>query len=121
MTKARIANIGVWTLTTLTGALFLLSALPKFAMPGWITRFAAWGYPQWFLYVIAVLEAAGAVALFVPRLAPYAAGGLIIVMLGAVYTHITHDESIVWNFAYIASLTVIGLYRWRQFKGTEPT
>ncbi len=114
MNKLKVANIGVWVLTVITAGLFLLSALPKFFMPGWVSRFSAWGYPEWFLYVIAVLEAAGAVGLLIPRIAPYAAGGLIVIMLGAMYTHLTHGEGVLWNLGYIASLIIIGIYRWRQ-------
>lgn len=114
MNKAKMANIGVWVLSVVTAALFLLSAIPKFLMPGWVGRFAAWGYPEWFLYLIAVLEAAGAIGLLIPRLSPYAAAGLIGIMLGAMYTHLTHGEGFLWNLAYIASLIIIGVYRWRQ-------
>lgn len=116
MNKSKLANIGVWVLSAVTAALFLLSAMPKFFMPDWLGRFEAWGYPEWFMYVIAILEAAGAVGLLIPRIAPYAAGGLMVLMLGAMYTHLTHAEGIVGNLIYIVSLTIIGVYRWRQSK-----
>jgi len=112
MNKAKAANIAVWVLTVLTAILFLLSGVPKFFAPDWVPRFAGWGYSQWFLYVIAFLEAIGALGLLVPRYAFYAAGLFIVIMIGAIYTHVTHDQSFVWNLAYIASLSIIGAYRW---------
>ena len=114
-------KIFVWIMTGITSALFLVSAIPKFTLPGWVSRFAAWGYPEWFLYVIAVLEAAAAIALLIPRLAPYAAGGLVVIMLGAMYTHLTHGEGILWNVGYVVALGIIGWYRWQQRDRTAAT
>ena len=114
MDASKLKVGGIWTLTGITSALFLMSALPKFMMPGWVGRFAAWGYPEWFLYVIATLEALGAVGLLIPRFASYAAAGLVVIMIGAIYTHLTHDEGILWNLGYIASLLTIAHFRWPQ-------
>lgn len=108
----------LWTLTGIVSALFLLSAVPKFMMPGWVGRFAAWGYPEWFLYVIALFEVLGAIGLLVPRLASYAGLGLVVIMFGAIYTHLTHDEGILWNLAYIASLLTIAHFRWPRRLGS---
>ena len=113
MKNGQPGRIAIWVLVGVTSALFLLSALPKFTMPGWVGRFEAWGYPAWFLYLIAALETAGAIGLLIPRLAPFAAGGLILIMIGAMYTHLTHDQGIWWNIAYVLSLSIIGVYRWR--------
>ncbi len=114
MNKARIMNIAVWVLAGLTAALFLLAGIPKFIEQGWVHRFASWGYSPWFLYLIAALEVAGAIGLLIPRLAPYAAVGLIVIMFGAMYTHITHDQGIWWNIGYVVVLSIIGLYRWQH-------
>ena len=118
LNKAKMANVGIWTLSVLTAALFLLSAIPKLTMPGWVGRFAAWGYPEWFLYVIAGLEIVGAIGLLVPRFAAHSAGLLIVIMFGAMYTHLTHDEGIWWNLAYLVCLTLIGWYRIKNNKST---
>lgn len=109
----KVTRITVWIISGLVAALFLLSAIPKFFMPGWLGRFAAWGYSEWFLYLIAVLETLGAIGLLIPQLARYAAAGLIGIMLGAIYTHLSHGEGIVWNLGYIAALAYIGWHRHR--------
>lgn len=118
MNMTKTLNIIVWVLAGLTAALFLLSGIPKFIDQGWIHRFASWGYAPWFLYLIALLETAGAIGLLIPRMAPYAAAGLIVIMFGAMYTHLTHDQGIWWNLGYVVVLSIIGLYRWRQQTGS---
>ncbi len=90
--KARAQTIGLWALTLLLVLMFFMVGLDKFTSHGWMERFANWGYPDNFLYVIGVLEMLGAVGLLIPRLAGYAAGGLIVLMIGATITHLVHGE-----------------------------
>lgn len=90
--KARTKTIGLWALTLLLVLMFFMVGLDKFTSHGWMERFANWGYPDHFLYVIGVLEMLGAVGLLIPRLAGYAAGGLIVLMIGATITHLVHGE-----------------------------
>ncbi len=114
MDKAKTLNTTTWALSVLIAAMFLLSGIPKFFDPGWISRFAKWGYSAEFLYLIAVLECLGAIGLLIPKLSFYAAIGLIIIMIGAMYTHLSHDESIVANLVYIALLAFIVIMRRKQ-------
>ena len=64
--------------------------------PQQITNFTHWGYPQWFMLVIGLLEASGALllfgSLFVKRLALPGAMLIAADMCGAIYTHIAHGE-----------------------------
>ena len=53
-----------------------------------VQLFAAIGIGQWFRYLTGALEIAGAVGLFVPALAPFAALLLAAVMTGAILTHL---------------------------------
>jgi uncharacterized membrane protein YphA (DoxX/SURF4 family) len=79
-----------------TGAwIVLLAAIYAFAgtskllgMEFVLDRFAVWGYPPVFAHLIGALELAGAVALLVPRVSSVAAMGLLLLMAGAVYTHL---------------------------------
>ncbi len=50
--KARAKTIGLWALTLLLVLMFFMVGLDKFTSQGWIERFANWGYPDNFLYVI---------------------------------------------------------------------
>jgi uncharacterized membrane protein YphA (DoxX/SURF4 family) len=114
MDKAKILNVNVWVISVLIAALFLLSGIPKLFDAGWITRFSSWGYSEWLLYVIAILETAGAIGLLIPKLAFYAALGLIGIMVGAMYTHLTHEQGITWNLGYVFFLSLIAAYRHKQ-------
>jgi uncharacterized membrane protein YphA (DoxX/SURF4 family) len=53
-----------------------------------VQLFAAIGIGQWFRYVTGLLEVGGAVALFIPAVAPFAAIMLAAVMVGAILTHL---------------------------------
>ena len=53
--------------------------------------FADLGLPGWFGYFIGVCEIAGAIGLYIRRLSGLAAAGLGIIMIGAVYYHVTYD------------------------------
>ena|SRR3989344_5965499 len=50
--------------------------------------FAGSYYPSWFMYLIGILELAGAIGLLVPKFRKYANLGLLGIVIGAFYTHI---------------------------------
>ena len=64
-------------------ALFLFAAFSKFRNPH---GFVVYGYPDWFAFFIGVAELAGAIGVWVPKVARLAAFGLILIMLGAAMT-----------------------------------
>jgi putative oxidoreductase len=47
--------------------------------------------PLWFMTFIGACEIAGAVGLLIRRLSALAAVGLAIIMIGAIYMHVTYD------------------------------
>ena len=114
MDKAKVLNTTTWAFSVLIAAMFLLSGIPKFFDPGWVSRFAKWSYSVEFLYLIAVLECLGAIGILIPKLSFYAAIGLIIIMIGAMYTHLSHDQSIIANLIYIVLLLFIAMMRRQQ-------
>jgi putative oxidoreductase len=82
-------RVMLWILTLVSAALFVLAGSMKLlGVPTHVQVFAAIGIGQWFRYFTGTLEVIGAVALFVPALAPYAALLLATVMIGAVITHL---------------------------------
>jgi uncharacterized membrane protein YphA (DoxX/SURF4 family) len=89
----------LWTLSVLLALLFLLSGSGKVlngkASDGtpFDQEFVHWGYPAWFRFPVGAAELAGAVGLLVPRLRPYAAAGLAILMAGAAATHLRIGEA----------------------------
>lgn len=81
-------KITMWVISGLLAALFLFAATPKLLTPDKIM--SEWVYARWFLTFIGVCEALGAIGLLIPRLAALAAAGLSVIMVGAVYTIVTH-------------------------------
>lgn len=84
-------KIAMWVVSGLLTALFLFAGLPKLLMPA--KMLSQWVYAPWFLTVVGVCETLGAIGLLIPRLAALAAAGLSVIMIGAVYTLVTHNLS----------------------------
>jgi uncharacterized membrane protein YphA (DoxX/SURF4 family) len=95
MTKVRLAKeILLWLITLFLALICLRSGLLK--MTGnifWVRDFHRWGYPDWFRLVVGIAELISMLLLLVPRLASYGASLFAVVMLGAIFTHATHNET----------------------------
>ncbi|MGK0317464.1 MAG: hypothetical protein ACI86M_003708 [Saprospiraceae bacterium] len=93
--------------------MFIYSSMTVFLMPGWSDQFAVWGYSQLFLYFIGSVELIIAVAVFARPTRTYGLFGLIVIMIGALYTHLTNDQpdeiyaAIFMLFLAISTLTLI--------------
>lgn len=76
-----------------------------------------WGYPSWFQILVGVAELASFVLLLIPRLASYGATIFAIVMLGAIFTHATHNESsrLPFNFLLLGLSLIIIFARLPSF------
>ena len=63
--------------------------------------------------IIGVFEILGAVGLLIPRTSAIASVGLIIIMVGALFTHLTHNEmtNAILPFAVIVLLVFIAFVR----------
>ena len=94
--------------------MFIYSSMTIFLMPGWSDQFAVWGYSQTFLYLVASVELILAVAVFATPTRVYGLLGVIIVMIGALYTHLTNDQpdeiyaSIFMIFLAISTMILVG-------------
>ena len=86
-------SIASWIIQVLIAGLFFMMGSQKLMGEAEVTaNFDRWGIPGFMLYVIGTLEVLGAIGLFIPRLAGLAASGLILLMVGALFTHLTHGE-----------------------------
>jgi uncharacterized membrane protein len=82
--SARVANVGLWTLQVLLAAVYAFSATGKLTAEAQnVAGFEAMGLGTTGMYVIGALELAGAIALFVLRLAGLAATCFVALMVGA--------------------------------------
>ncbi len=93
-TRTVVKAVALWALTVLMAAVFLVAGGTKLSgLPAQTSNFVRWGYPGWFMYVVGLMEAAGAILLLVPRLAGFAVLLLGGVMIGATATHLIHGET----------------------------
>jgi uncharacterized membrane protein YphA (DoxX/SURF4 family) len=97
-------DTALWIVQVLLAAIFLLTGMTKLTQPR--QKMAA-GPMRWAADVtdaqfrtIGLLEVLGAIGLILPAalaiaplLTPLAAVGLVVVMVGAIYTHVRYDES----------------------------
>ncbi len=82
----------LWGVSGLLGVGFLLAGVSKFLQPEAAAEsFMHFELPPGLVPLIAICEIAGGIGILVPRLAGFAALGLTIIMIGAVYSHLTHD------------------------------
>lgn len=86
-------NIASWIIQVLIAALFLMMGSGKLMSdPEVVANFTRWGMPDKMYLVIGFFEVLGAIGLLIPRVAGLAAVGLILIMLGALFTHIRFSE-----------------------------
>ncbi len=112
-----VGTILVWALTILVTLGMGMAGFVKFGAAGgemWAGMFEGWGYPNGFVYLIGALELGGALMLLIPRFASYAAGLLIVVMLGALATVVIHDDplGVTGPIIFFVALTILLLARW---------
>jgi len=112
MSKSK--NILAWVIQILVAAEFLLISSQKLAgSEEVVANFKRWEMPDDFYLVIGVLEVLGAIGLLIPRTAGMAALGLMFIMVGAIYTHLTHDPAamLILPAATLALLAFIAYSR----------
>ena len=90
-TAAKFGRIFLWLVTLVFGLAMAGAGATKFtSSASWLEMFAGWGYPLVMSYAVGVLEIAGGLAFLVPRFATYAGALIAAIMLGAVFTLLTH-------------------------------
>jgi putative oxidoreductase len=100
--SSRLRTAVLWTVQIATALGFLGAAAGKFtADPQIMVTFHAIGLGDWFRYLIAALEVAGAVGLLVPRLAGVAALAFVGLMVGATVTQLAIHASLVMPLAML--------------------
>jgi uncharacterized membrane protein YphA (DoxX/SURF4 family) len=84
-TTSRAASAGLWTLQVLLAAVYAFSAYGKLTAEAQnVAGFEAMGLGMPGMYIIGLLELAGAIAMFVPALTGLAATCFVALMIGAV-------------------------------------
>lgn len=107
----------VWTILILVASLFVMVGFSKFAGPSsirWAERFAHWGYPVALRYVVGALEMLGGIGLVLPATTRPAAAALMVVMAGALYTHLSHGEMPRVVPPLVLGLLIFLIFLWRH-------
>jgi len=104
----KIIRLTLWGITILTGNKFIIGTVGKAVQfDEMTTYFIDWGHAVWFLYFIMMAETAGAIGIllhFKLKTGPLAAAGLILIMLGAVYTHWRNQDPFSDSYAAVIQL-----------------
>jgi putative oxidoreductase len=95
VTKVRIVKeVVLWIITLFLALICIRSGWLK--ITGnifWVRDFQRWGYPDWFRIVVGIAELTSMALLLVPRFASYGASLFAAIMLGAIFTHYTYNET----------------------------
>jgi putative oxidoreductase len=116
-------SLKLWTAIAVLSTLFVLSALPKLlGVEIMADAFSDWNYPVEFMYVVGLLELAGAFLILIPAAARFGFGVLIFVMCGAMFTHLMAGEiaMIVIPLGLLIFLAVVAM-KDKKEQGLAPT
>jgi uncharacterized membrane protein YphA (DoxX/SURF4 family) len=118
VTKLQVLKeVALWIITLFLALVCLRSGLLK--VTGnifWVRDFHRWGYPDWFRMVIGIAELTSLALLLVPRFASYGASLFAAVMLGAMFTHYTHNETSRLPFnLLLLTLSLVIIFARRPF------
>jgi uncharacterized membrane protein YphA (DoxX/SURF4 family) len=83
---------------------------PTFFGPAYSVKFADWGYPSWFRFVVGGIELVCALFLLIPRrrFRFIGAGALVLVLTGAVTTHIVNHHPFSESVMAPTHLVIMG-------------
>ena len=114
-------SIGLWTIATIGAVLFVFAGTLKF-LGLMDEQFAEWGYSEGFALIVGVLEIVGGIGLLIKRASGWAAMGLMVIMVGAIVTHIVNGEylAVIVPALVLAMLAVFVYGRGLGWRRAEP-
>lgn len=111
--NANTKNIIAWVVTAAIAFMIGSAGVMKLmGVEDLVQNFQKWGYSDIFRYAIGGFEVAGVIGLFIPSVRKLAAMGIIGLMIGAVYTHMSNGEPFSANGAAIIVMALCGLFIW---------
>ena len=103
-----ILNTTLWAISVSIGNSFIVATVGKsMNMPYMIGFFKQSGYAIWFLYFVMIVETVGAVGIllhFKLKMGSLASIGLVLIMLGAIYTHWHNNDPFSDSYAAVSQL-----------------
>ena len=112
-----LRNTIAWILQVLLGLFFIFAGFNKLRdLSATISMFGNLGLPSVLAYVVGGAELLGGIGLLVPRLTRLAAMGLIIIMIGAVFMHITKiPGGLGGGIPALVSLILLAVLLWLRW------
>lgn len=111
-------DIVLWVFALFLAWVFLRQGIAKFSdTSGWARAFRVWHFPVWFRILIGVLETSAGLLLLTRRTAFAGAVVIIVVMLGAMGTHIHwgRPSQVTSEVLQLVLATMVGLGRRKSF------
>ena len=107
-------NIIAWVLQVLLGLAFIASGGNKFlTLNGTLTMFDQLGLPAVMTYLVAGGELLLGIGLLIPRFVRFATPGLMVIMIGAVFMHITKiPGGLGGGIPALSLLILLGVLLW---------
>lgn len=116
----KFRNIITWVITALLAILMLASGAMKFINPAKSTvYFEIFGDMAWLQKLIGVFEVLGAIAVVaLPKLRTFACLGLMIIMFGAIYSHLQVEGDMSNSMGAVLGAVLCGLtiFLWSRNK-----
>jgi hypothetical protein len=108
----------LWWLLALSfaaGAVTKFANAASFAGDPYAVKFADWGYPSWFRFVVGASELAGAFLLVIPRrrIRFIGCAALVVILVGAAITHIVNADPISESIMAPTMLAITGTLAWK--------
>lgn len=116
--KQLVLEIVLWVFSLFLVSVFLRQGWSKFDdASGWSRAFRAWHFPTWFRIMIGILETGAALLLLTKRTAFAGAAIIIVVMLGAMGTHIYwgRPQQVTSEILPLVLATIVAIGRRRSF------
>jgi putative oxidoreductase len=116
--RRQATEIMLWVFALFLAWVFIRQGTAKFSdSTGWARAFRVWHFPDWFRVLIGIVETTAAVLLLTRRTAFAGAGLIIVVMTGAMATHVYwgHPQQVTSEILPLILATVVALGRRRTF------
>lgn len=119
MKETDIRTLIAWATALILCLFFILNGYPKIFSDGSniVAKFKDWGYSSNFVLIIGILEIIGGIMVLIPRVAFYGALLLSVIMVGAIYTHLSTGigSPVFAIFLFILAVTHAVLTRKRAW------
>ena len=118
-----VLDVVLWVFALFLAWVFIRQGIAKFSdTSGWARAFLVWHFPVWFRVLIGVIETSAALLLLTRRTAFAGAIMIIVVMIGAMATHVYwgRPSQVTSEILPLLLATVVALGRRRSFVLLSP-